>query len=109
MNRSRINHHSTRRGPLRGQVLGHPRIRQGASLRSARSAAAALTDPPGGPSSGICVMAGEAVSIARCRALLGDEARGLSDHEVDTVRRHADTMAHVLIEVLLMSTPETPG
>ena len=107
MNRSRINQHSTQRGPSRDQVSGRPRIRQGASLRSARSAAAALTDPPGGPRSGICVMAGEAVSIARCRVLLGDEARGLSDHEVDTVRRHANTLAHVLIEILLTNTQET--
>jgi hypothetical protein len=52
-------------------------------------------------------MAGEAVSIARCRVLLGDEAAGLADPEVDTVRRHANTMAHVLIEVLLTSMPET--
>jgi hypothetical protein len=52
-------------------------------------------------------MAGEAVSIARCRALLGDEARGLSDHEVDTVRRHANTLAHVLIEILLTNPQET--
>ena len=40
-------------------------------------------------------------SIARCRELLGDEAVGLSDEEVDRIRRHADAMAHVLIELFL--------
>jgi len=35
-----------------------PRMRQGASLRSARAAAAALTHPAGSPCLGICVMAG---------------------------------------------------
>jgi hypothetical protein len=41
------------------------------------------------------------ISIARCRELLGDEAVGLSDEEVDQIRRHAETMAHVVIEVFL--------
>lgn len=41
------------------------------------------------------------ISIARCRELLGDEAAGLSDDEVDQIRRHAETMAHVVIEVFL--------
>jgi hypothetical protein len=40
-------------------------------------------------------------SIARCRELLGDEAVGLSDEEVDRIRRHADAMAHLLIELFL--------
>jgi hypothetical protein len=37
--------------------------------------------------------------VARCRELLGDEAVGLSDEEVDRIRRHADAMAQVRIEV----------
>ena len=41
------------------------------------------------------------ISIARCRELLGDDAVGLSDEEVDRIRQHAETMAHVLIEVFL--------
>ena len=45
--------------------------------------------------------AADHVSIARCRELLGDEAAGLSDDEVDQIRRHAETMAHVVIEVFL--------
>jgi hypothetical protein len=43
----------------------------------------------------------ELALIARCRELLGDEAVGLSDEEVDRIRRHADTMAHVVIEMFL--------
>ena len=38
---------------------------------------------------------------ARCRKVLGDEAADLSDEEVDRIRRHADAMAHVLIELFV--------
>ena len=41
------------------------------------------------------------ISIDQCRELLGDEAADLSDEEVDRIRQHAETMAHVLIEVFL--------
>lgn len=43
----------------------------------------------------------EPISVARCREILGDEAVGLSDIEVDQIRRHADAMAHVIIDVFL--------
>ena len=43
----------------------------------------------------------EPMSIARCRKVLGHEADGLTDAEVDQIRRHADAMAHVLVEVFL--------
>jgi len=33
------------------------------------------------------------ISIDRCRELLGKEAIGLSDEQVDQIRRHAETMA----------------
>jgi hypothetical protein len=50
----------------------------------------------------------ESISIARCRELLGDEADGLSDQDVDLIRQHADAMAHVLVEIFLenRTTPE---
>ena len=41
------------------------------------------------------------ISIERCRELLGDEAEGLSDLEVDQIRRHAEAMAHVIVEIFL--------
>ena len=47
----------------------------------------------------------EAISIARCRELLGDEADDLSDHEVDLIRQHADAMARVIVEMFLESAP----
>lgn len=47
------------------------------------------------------------IPIARCRALLGDQAVGLSDDEVVVIRQHAHTMAHVLIEILVTGTPRT--
>jgi hypothetical protein len=37
----------------------------------------------------------EQISIDRCRELLGDEAVGLSDDEIDQMRRHAETGAEV--------------
>ena len=43
----------------------------------------------------------EPISTARCRELLGPEANGLSDVEVDQIRRHADVMAHVVVEIFL--------
>ena len=46
-------------------------------------------------------MGSEAIAIARCRELLGDEAEGLSDHEVDLIRQHAAAMAHILVEIFL--------
>ncbi len=43
----------------------------------------------------------EPISTARCRELLGREADGLSDVEVDQIRQHADVMAHVVVEIFL--------
>lgn len=43
----------------------------------------------------------EPISIARCRDLLGPDADGLSDVEVDQIRRHADLIAHVIVETFL--------
>ena len=41
------------------------------------------------------------ISIERCRDLLGEEADGLSDLEIDQIRRHAEVMAHVIVEIFL--------
>jgi hypothetical protein len=46
-------------------------------------------------------MGSDAPSIARCRELLGDEADGLSHEEIDQIRRHADALAHVIVEMFL--------
>jgi hypothetical protein len=43
----------------------------------------------------------ETVPIARCREILGDEAVGLSDTEVDQIRHYSDAMAHIIIDVFL--------
>jgi hypothetical protein len=43
----------------------------------------------------------ELISIARCRELLGNDADGLSDRDVDRIREHADVMAHVIVEMFL--------
>jgi hypothetical protein len=43
----------------------------------------------------------DASTIARCRELLGDEADGLSDQEIDQIRRHTDAVAHAIIDIFL--------
>jgi hypothetical protein len=39
------------------------------------------------------------ISIARCRELLGKEAELLTDQEVALIRRHAETMACIVVEM----------
>ena len=41
----------------------------------------------------------EQISIARCRELLGEEAESMTDQEIDLIRRHAETMACIVIEM----------
>ena len=41
----------------------------------------------------------EQITIARCRELLGEEAESLTDQEVALIRRHAETMAHIVVEM----------
>jgi hypothetical protein len=46
-------------------------------------------------------------TIDRCRELLDDDAIGLSDEEVDRVRRHANVVARIVIELFLESRKTT--
>ncbi len=39
----------------------------------------------------------EQISIARCRELLGDEAESMTDQEIALIRRHAETMASLVV------------
>jgi hypothetical protein len=39
------------------------------------------------------------ISIARCRELLGNEADSMTDHEICEIRRHALTMAQIVVEM----------
>ena len=43
----------------------------------------------------------EPIPLARCRELLGDEAEALTDEEVTQIRRHAETMAQIVVEMCL--------
>ena len=45
----------------------------------------------------------EPISVARCRELLGDEADTLTDEDIDLIRRHAETMAQVVVEMFVES------
>ena len=42
-----------------------------------------------------------AISIRRCREVLGHEADDLSDEEIDQIRQHAHVMAQVILEIFL--------
>ena len=41
----------------------------------------------------------ELISIARCRELLGEEAESMTDQEVALIRRHAEAMACIVVEI----------
>jgi hypothetical protein len=43
----------------------------------------------------------EPIPLARCRELLGEEAEPLTDEEVAMIRRHAETMAYMLVDMYL--------
>ena len=41
----------------------------------------------------------ETISIARCRELLGEDAESMTDSDIEDIRRHADTMACIVVEM----------
>ena len=41
----------------------------------------------------------EPISIARCRELLGENAELMSDQDVEDIRRYAETMAWIVVEM----------
>ena len=45
----------------------------------------------------------EAISAARCRELLGDDANTLTDDEVLAVARDAEALAHIMIDLALQN------
>ena len=43
----------------------------------------------------------EPIPIARCRELLGEDAESMSDQDIENIRRHAETMACIVVEMYL--------
>lgn len=41
----------------------------------------------------------EPISIARCRELLGEEADSMTERDIEDIRRHAETMAGIVVEM----------
>ena len=41
----------------------------------------------------------EPISIARCRELLGEDAESMTDQDIEEIRRHAETMAGIVVEM----------
>lgn len=45
----------------------------------------------------------EPISIARCRELLGHGADTLTERDVELIRRHAETMAQIVVQMFVES------
>lgn len=96
----------TRRGPSRRRLSGSLRRRQGSPRRAAPFGADGLDRASREPKAGSYVMArfsdpvesGTSISIARCRELLSEEAESLTDRDIAMIRRHAESMACILVE-----------
>jgi hypothetical protein len=43
----------------------------------------------------------EPIPLERCRELLGEEAETVTDEEVALIRRHAETMAYMVVDMYL--------
>lgn len=41
----------------------------------------------------------ESITIARCRELLGEDAESMTDQDIEDIRRHAETMACIVVEM----------
>ena len=41
----------------------------------------------------------EPISIARCRELLREDAKSMTDQDIEEIRRHAETMAGIVVEM----------
>ena len=41
----------------------------------------------------------EPIPIARCRELLGEDAESMTDQDIEDIRRHAETMAWIVVEM----------
>ena len=41
----------------------------------------------------------EPISISRCRELLGEDAESMTDQDIEDIRRHAETMACIVVEM----------
>lgn len=48
------------------------------------------------------------ITNERCRELLGPKADDLTDEQIDELRRHADAMAHLLIDIFLTRRSTEP-
>ena len=49
----------------------------------------------------------EPISLARCRELLGEEAELLTDREIALIRRHAEMMAWIVVEIFQDHLPNS--
>ena len=41
----------------------------------------------------------EPISIARCRELLGEDLESLTDQDIEDIRRHAETITCIVVEM----------
>ena len=43
----------------------------------------------------------ELISVGRCRELLGEDAESMTDQDIEDIRRHAEAMACIVVEMYL--------
>jgi hypothetical protein len=41
----------------------------------------------------------EPIPIARCRELLGEDAESMTDQDIEDIRRHAETMVCIVVQM----------
>jgi hypothetical protein len=49
----------------------------------------------------------EPILLARRRELLGEEAESMTDQEITLIRRHAETMAWIVVEIFQDHLPNS--
>lgn len=54
-----------------------------------------------GPFADTSTSSSRVMAIAHCRDLLGHEANTMTDADVEAVRRHADAMARLIVDLFL--------
>jgi len=78
------------------------RLQAGALEREIPTQANALLSPSWGSAMELAEKPDDksnSIPLTRCRELLGEEADSLTDQEVASIRRHAETMAWILVEM----------
>ncbi len=87
---------------IRAPSTSARRLQAGALEREIPTQANALLSPSWGSAMELAEKPDDksnSIPLMRCRELLGEEAYSLTDQEVASIRRHAETMSWILVEM----------